>query len=82
MDVPLFRPPFLPEGASMIFPRLRQCAGVIIFRIGDLGFRIQNTKTKFENYLTIPQSAFANPQSRYSNTPKQLAIFTGKAIEL
>jgi hypothetical protein len=59
-----------------------QSAGVITFRIGDLGFRIENTKTKFENYLRIPQSAFPNPQSRYSSTPIKLAIFTGKAIEL
>ena len=33
---------------------------VVTFRIGDLGFRIENTKTKFKNYLRIPQSAFRN----------------------
>ena len=79
----------------MVFPVLRQSAGVITFRIGDLGFvlraptlragsrfRIENTKTKFENYLRIPQSAFPNPQLSCSSVPKKLAIFTGKAIEL
>ena len=65
----------------MVFPLLRQSAGIITFRIGDLGFRIENTKTKFENYLRIPQSAFPNPQLRCSGTPKQLAIFTGKAVQ-
>jgi len=59
----------------MLFPLLRQSAKVITFRI-------ENTKTKFENYLRIPQSAFPNPQSRCSSTPKQLAIFLGKAIQL
>jgi hypothetical protein len=53
---------------------------VITFRIGDLGFGIVNTKTKFENSLRIPQSAFPNPQSMSSSTPKQLATCTNKAI--
>jgi hypothetical protein len=61
---------------------MHESAGVITFRIGDLGFvlrtptlragsrfRIENTKTKFENYLRIPQSAFPNPQTRCSTTP-------------
>jgi hypothetical protein len=61
---------------------MREFVGVITFRIGDLGFRIKNTKMKFENYLRIPQSAFPNPQSRCSSTPEQFAIFTGNAIEL
>jgi hypothetical protein len=66
----------------MVFPLLGQSAGVITFRIGDLGFRIENTKTKFENYFRIPQSAFPNPQSRYSSAPMKIAIFTRRAIEL
>lgn len=65
----------------MVFPLLRKSARVITFRIGDLGFRIENTNTKFKNYLRIPQSAFPNPQSRCSSAPQQLAIFTAKAIE-
>jgi hypothetical protein len=47
----------------------------------DLGFRIEDTKMKFENQLRIPQSAFPNPQSRCFNTPNQLAIFSGKATQ-
>jgi hypothetical protein len=35
---------------------------VVTFPIADLGFWIENTKTKFKNYLRIPQSAFRNPQ--------------------
>ena len=72
---------------------MRGSAGVITFRIGDLGFvirtptlragsrfRIENTKTTFENYLRFPQSAFPNPQSRYSSTTKKLTIFAGKTV--
>ena len=66
----------------MLFPLLRKSARVTTFGIGDLGFRIENTNTKLKNYLRIPQSAFPNLQSRCSSTPKPLAIFTGKAIEL
>jgi hypothetical protein len=63
------------EGCGGLF-HMRQFAGVITFRIGDLGFvlrtptlwagsrfRIENTKTKLEKHLRIPQSAFPNPQS-------------------
>jgi hypothetical protein len=41
----------------------RESAGVITFRIGDFGFRIENIKTKLKNHMRIPQSAFPNPQS-------------------
>jgi len=61
---------------------MRQAAEVITFRIGDLGFRIESIKTKFENYLKIPQSTFPNPQSRGPSNPKALVIFTGKSIEI
>ena len=43
--------------------------GVIKFRIGDFGFRIENTNTQFKNYIGILPSAFPNPQSICSITP-------------
>jgi hypothetical protein len=71
------------EGCGGLF-HMRQFAGVITFRIGDLGFvlrtptlwagsrfRIENTKTKLEKHLRIPQSALPNPQSSFSSTPKK-----------
>lgn len=66
-----------PWGDFSSLSPLRQSAGVITFRIVDLGLRIENTTMNFENHLRIPQSAFPNPQSRCSSTPKHLAIFPG-----
>jgi hypothetical protein len=61
----------------MLFPLLRQPAGVITFRIGDLGFvlrtptlragsrfRIEINKAQIKNVFPIPQSAFRNPKSQ------------------
>ena len=66
----------------MVFPLLRQSAGVITFRIRDLEFRIEINKGQLKVLSPLPQSAFLNPQLRCSSTPKQLAICTGEAIEL
>jgi len=64
-----------PEGASMVFPLLRQSAGV-------LGWW-SNGVMKKPAHFEIRAFAFTNtPILQYSSTPKRLAIFTGKAIEL
>jgi hypothetical protein len=59
----------------MLFPLLRQSAGVMEWwSHGVMKGPIQ---------VEIRPFTFANtPILQYSSTPKQLAIFTGKAIEL
>jgi hypothetical protein len=59
----------------MVFPLLRQAAGVMEWW--------SNGVMKGLIQLEIRALAFANtPILQYSSTPKQLAIFTGIAIEL
>jgi hypothetical protein len=64
---------------------MREYAGVVTFRIGDLGFWIEINKAQTKDLFLIPQSAFlksAIELLQYSNTPQQLAIFTGKTFYL
>jgi len=64
-----------PKGTSMVFPYLRQSAGVMEWW--------SNGVMKGLIQVEIRAFAFSNtPILQNSSTPKQLAIFTDKAIEL
>ena len=65
----------------MVFPVLRQSAGVITFRIGDLGFGIEMNKVQGKDLFRIPQSAFLNlesPGALLLPRPELLQVFQAR----
>ena len=64
----------------MVFPRLRQCDGVITFGIADLGFRIEINKSS--NKGLISNSAIRIPKSAIELLQYSNGFLAGKAIEL
>jgi hypothetical protein len=76
-----------PEGASIVFPLLRQSAGVmkhskILNKHQISGFSVQVSVFRFQCSGFRFCVFFLTPDTRHLKPPQKLAIFTGKAIEL